>query len=87
MKTEVKFNKSMEPKPFMKISEVSEYTGISRNSIRQGCINNIIPHIKSGNAYMIDMEQFIPMLHELASHRNGEVVYRTEDRSTLGLLA
>ena len=87
MKTEAKFNKTMSPKPFMKITEVSEYTGISRNSIRQGCINNIIPHIKSGNAYMIDMEQFIPMLHELASHRNGEVVYRTEGRPELGLLA
>ena len=87
MKTEIKFNKTMEAKPFMKIAEVSNYTGLSRNSIRQGCINNIIPHIKSGNAYMIDMEQFIPRLHELASHRNGEVIYRTEDHSELSLLA
>ena len=32
MKTEIKFNKTMEAKPFMKIAEVSNYTGLSRNS-------------------------------------------------------
>ena len=75
MVNKIKINQTVEYKRFMKISEAAAYTGLPQNSIRQGCINGVIPYIKSGNAYMIDMEQFMAQLHEKASHCRGEVIY------------
>ena len=46
--------------PFQTISGASHITGLSQSYLRKGAIAGTIPHIKSGNTYMIN----IPLLME-----------------------
>lgn len=51
----------MEP-IYMPIKEAMEVLGLSYNTLRKGCINGTVPHIKSGNKYMINVEQMTETL-------------------------
>lgn len=52
--------------PFLSIKDAARATGISEYSIRQGCINGIIPHLNTGKAYKINMPLFMEQLNQLS---------------------
>lgn len=47
--------KAIEMKPFMKIDEACQVTGLSRFYLRRSVREGTIPHIKSGTVYYINM--------------------------------
>ena len=49
-------------KPYMKIEEASETTGLSRYYLRNGCKDESIPHIKAGKVYMINVPALLDKL-------------------------
>ena len=59
----VKNEKSFE-KPFMKIHEACNATGLSQFFLRRGCKDGSIPCVKSGTVYYIDMEKLMEKLRE-----------------------
>ena len=48
--------------PFQKIPEASKTTGLSMYFLRQGCKDGSIPHIKSGNVYLINVPKLLRKL-------------------------
>ena len=59
-------------KLFCTIPEATESTGLSGYYIRQGIKDGRIPHIKSGNKYLVNMRLFLSMLDNL-SMEGGEI--------------
>lgn len=53
---------TINPTPFMKISDASKVTGLSTYFLRTGCRQNTIPHIKSGETYFINVPKLLSML-------------------------
>lgn len=49
-------------KPYMKIEEASETTGLSRYYLRNGCKDGSIPHIKAGKVYMVNVPALLDKL-------------------------
>ena len=41
--------------PFLKIRDASKVTGLSQYYLRNGCKDGTIPHIRSGNVYLINI--------------------------------
>lgn len=48
--------------PFQKIPEAVKTTGLSAYFLRNGCKDGTIPHIKSGNAYYINVPALLRQL-------------------------
>lgn len=57
-------------KPFMKIKDASRATGLSMYYLRNGCKDGIVPCIKSGTVYFIN----VPRLLEKLNATESEVV-------------
>jgi len=49
-------------KPFQKISDAVESTGLSSYFLRSGCKSGTIPHIKSGSVYYINVPALLRQL-------------------------
>ncbi|MCD8192739.1 MAG: helix-turn-helix domain-containing protein [Oscillospiraceae bacterium] len=49
--------------PFAAINRAATITGLSAFYLRQGCQRGIIPHIKSGNKYLINIPRLLEMLN------------------------
>lgn len=47
--------KTVEIKPFLKIDEACQVTGLSRFYLRRGVRDGSIPHIKSGQTYYVNV--------------------------------
>lgn len=50
-------------KPFLKINDAANATGLSRCFLRRGCQDGTIPHIKSGTTYFINMNAMLEKLN------------------------
>ena len=48
--------------PFQKIQQASETTGLSQYYLRRGCKDGSIPHIRSGNVYLINIPALMKKL-------------------------
>jgi hypothetical protein len=48
--------------PFQRIPMACKTTGLSQTYLRAGCRAGTIPHIMSGNTYMINMPAFLRQL-------------------------
>ena len=64
-------------KPFMTIREACNYSGLSQRFLRDGCKSGIIPHIMSGNTYMIN----VAMLMETLDSMSKDSLIRSGGRS------
>ena len=52
----------MKNKIFMSIKDAAEYTGLAQSYIRSGCKKGTIPHIRSGQKYLVNVK----LLEEIA---------------------
>lgn len=52
----------MNEAPFMKIKDAVKATGLSANYLRSGCIDNSIPHILCGTAYLVNVPALLEKL-------------------------
>lgn len=52
--------------PFQKISEAARTTGLSQYFIRNGCKDGTIPCIRSGTAYLVDVDGLVLQLQQQA---------------------
>jgi excisionase family DNA binding protein len=41
---------------FMSIKDAAAYTGLAQSYIRNGCKNGSIPHLKSGQKYLVNVK-------------------------------
>lgn len=48
--------------PFQKIGAASKVTGLSQYYLRRGCKDNSIPHIRSGQTYLVNVPKLLAML-------------------------
>lgn len=55
--------------PFQKIPDACKVTGLSQFFLRKGCKDGTVPHVKSGNAYYVN----IPALLEKLDKQSREV--------------
>ena len=55
--------------PFQKIPATSKSTGLSMYFLRRGVKDGSIPHIKSGNDYLINMNRLLEILDALPADR------------------
>ena len=60
MKTTESISKS--DAPFMKIGDASKATGLSMYFLRQGCRDNTVPHIRSGQTYLVNVPKLLARL-------------------------
>ncbi len=49
--------------PFQKINEACKTTGLSAYFLRQGCRAGTVPHIKSGNTYLVNIPALLRSLN------------------------
>ena len=49
--------------PFQRIQDACRITGLSQYYLRRGCIDDTIPHIKSGTTYMINIPKLLKKLN------------------------
>lgn len=49
--------------PFQKIAEACKTTGLSQYYLRQGCKKGMVPHIKSGGVYYINVPELMEKLN------------------------
>ena len=55
---------TIKDKPYLNIRETCNATGLSQRFLREGCKNGTIPHIMSGNTYMINIPLMLRILDE-----------------------
>ena len=48
--------------PFQKIAEAARITGLSCHYLRRGCKSGDVPHIMSGNVYLINIPALLRKL-------------------------
>lgn len=48
--------------PFLGIRDASRVTGLSQHYLREGCKSGGVPHIKSGNVYLINVPMLLKQL-------------------------
>lgn len=60
-----------EEAPFQGIRQAARLTGLSQYSIRSGCREGRIPHIKVGAEYRVHVPSLLEMLEEEASRSVG----------------
>lgn len=53
--------------PFQTITDAVRSTGLSSYHLRSGCKAGTIPHIRSGNTYLIDVAALLQRLHAEAA--------------------
>ena len=51
---------------FQSIRTTAEITGLSQKSIREGCREGSVPHIRVGSDYRVHLPNFLRMLSELS---------------------
>ena len=56
-------------KPFQKITEAVQTTGLSAFFLRKGCRDGTVPHIKSGTTYFVNVPA---LLRQLGVPEDGE---------------
>lgn len=49
--------------PFQTFAEATRTTGLSTYFLRTGCKNGTIPHIKSGNTYLVNVPAMLQRLN------------------------
>ena len=49
-------------KPFLSITEASAVTGLSQFYLRSGCKNGIVPHVRTGNKYLVNIPALLRKL-------------------------
>ncbi len=49
-------------KPFQTIAEACHTTGLAQSFLRNGCRSGVVPHIKSGNKYLINVPLLLRQL-------------------------
>ena len=54
--------KQMSQKPFQKIREAVETTGLSAYFLRNGCKSGTVPCVKSGTTYFVNVPALLKML-------------------------
>lgn len=54
--------------PYQSIPDASRSTGLSQSFLRRGCKAGTVPHIQSGNKYMVDVPT---LLQQLRAQMNG----------------
>lgn len=52
----------MSDKPFLKIKEAAVVTGLSEYFLRKGCRSGSVPHICSGNVYLVNIPALLRKL-------------------------
>lgn len=50
-------------KPFMTLKETCAYTGLSVYQLRNGVKDGSVPHIKTGNKYLVNVPLFLEKLN------------------------
>lgn len=61
----------MKGTPFQKIQDAARTTGLSQYFIRNGCKAGTIPCIRSGTAYLVDVEGLVLQLQQQARTVSG----------------
>lgn len=56
-------------KPFQKIPEAVQTTGLSSYYLRNGCKAGTVPHVKSGNTYFVNV---IALLKQLGAETEDD---------------
>lgn len=51
-----------EKKPFQKIPEACETTGLSQYFLRRGCRDGTVPHVRSGRTYLVNVPALLRQL-------------------------
>lgn len=64
-------NKSNLLQPWQKIPDASRTTGLSQYFLRSGCKDGSVPHILSGNVYMVNVPMLLEKLEAQAGGRCG----------------
>lgn len=59
--------KEIQIKPFMGLKEAVDFTGLSYNFLRTGCVKGEIPHMRVGKTIYINMFRFLESLDALPS--------------------
>lgn len=49
-------------KPFLSISDAVKATGLSQYYLRRGCRDGSVPHVMSGNKYLINLPALLKQL-------------------------
>ncbi len=49
--------------PFLKIAEASCATGLSQHYLRKGCKDGSVPHVMSGNVYLVNVPALLRKLN------------------------
>lgn len=72
MQTKTQFaNRDNIQQPWQKIAQASKTTGLSQYFLRNGCKDGSVPHICSGNTYMINVPLLLENLEAQARGRCG----------------
>lgn len=52
----------MNEQPFQSIKETVKTTGLSAYYLRRGCKDGTVPHIRSGNKYLVNVPALLRLL-------------------------
>lgn len=55
-------------KPYQNIRETCNSTGLSQRFLREGCKSGQIPHVMSGNVYMINVPLMLKKLDVISAN-------------------
>lgn len=55
--------------PFMTISQAARVTGLSQYYLRNGCKDGSVPHIRSGEKYLINLPRLLEKLDAAPSEK------------------
>ena len=50
--------------PFQRIKDATRITGLSQHYLREGCKAGTVPHVMSGNVYLINVPALLRTLSE-----------------------
>lgn len=56
---------------FQTIPEATRTTGLSQCFIRNGCRNGSIPHVKSGNKYLVNIPLMLEWMDQQSIHNKA----------------
>ena len=57
--------------PFQSVTDAARTTGLSTFFLRQGLKNGTVPHIKSGNKYLINIPRLLEALNATPIYTGG----------------
>lgn len=58
--------------PFQKIPDACKVTGLSQFFLRKGCKDGTVPHVKSGNAYYVNIPALLEQLDKQSREVNAD---------------